>query len=218
MPESGPIPAVRYLIEMVPKWLPWMTVNLVLALIPVLIALVLFRPGRRTTALWWAGFVVFVAFLPNAPYVLTNYRWLAGPWRNAWHHDRWRYVTILPFWAVYLGAGFAAFVISVRLAQRFFERRWGRRTGRVAVVALAAASAFGLYLGRADLFSWSVVTEPGEVVEVVSAVGRGAGVVGILTAFVVLIAGYAAAIAGFDALRARRRPAEPGPVELGGAG
>jgi uncharacterized membrane protein len=52
--------------------LPWMGWNLLLAAIPVLLAWVLFRPARRRAALWWLGLAVFVAFLPNAAYVLTD--------------------------------------------------------------------------------------------------------------------------------------------------
>lgn len=221
MPERGPIPAVQYLIEMIPRWAPWMTVNLALGAIPVLLALVLFRPGRRTNPVWWAGFVVFVAFLPNAPYVLTNYRWLSGPWINAWRHDRWRYVTILPVWGLYFALGFAAFVVCVRLAQRFIADRWSEATGRVAVVLLVAGCAFGLYLGRADLFSWTVLTDPDEVVDVVAAVGRGAGLTGIVIAFVALLAGYVAVGAGIALVRRWRtagedRSATPGPQDGSG--
>lgn len=211
MRERGPVPAVQYLIEMIPRWAPWMSVNLALGAVPVLLALVLFRPGRRTGVVWWAGFVVFVAFLPNAPYVLTNYRWFTGPWINAWHHDRWRYFLIIPFWGLYFALGFAAFVVCVRRAQRFIADRWSETTGRIAAVALIAGCAFGLYLGRADLFSWTVLTDPDEVVDVVAAVGRGAGLVGIVVAFVALLAGYVAAGAVIAVVHRRGAAGGSGP-------
>src|SRR4051812_39872474 len=55
-----------------------MTVNLVLAAVPVLLALWLFlTPGARGPR-WWIGLGMFVAFLPNAPYVLTDVVHLRG--------------------------------------------------------------------------------------------------------------------------------------------
>lgn len=210
MERRGPVSALTYLLEMGAGWLPWMAVNLALAAVPAGLALVLFRRSRRVTPLWWAGVVAFVLFLPNAPYVLTSYRWLVGPWRNAWQHDRWRFATILPLWALYFAAGFVLFVVSVRWAQQFVGRRWSPTIGRVTVVALTLASAAGLYLGRADLFSWSVITEPDEVVGVVRRVGTGAGAPGIALAFVVLLAGYAVAVAAFERFGHRRGPQPSG--------
>ncbi len=51
------------------RWMGW---NLLLALVPLALALLLFRGRRERTALWWLGTAAFVAFLPNAPYVMTD--------------------------------------------------------------------------------------------------------------------------------------------------
>lgn len=204
MPERTPSEALSYLWSMAPKWAPWMTVNLLLGLLPLLLALVLFRRGRRTTPLWWLGVVVFVLFLPNAPYLLADHRWLQGPWLNAWHHNRWRFATILPVWLTYFAIGFALYATSVRLAQRFVAERWSEAAGRVVVVALTAACAVGIYLGRADLFSWAVVTEPGEVVDALGTISSSA-VVNMTIAFVGLLAGYSATMWGTSYVTRRRR-------------
>src|SRR4051812_24343730 len=50
----------------------WMVWNLALAAVPVFLAMALFRPGRRHGVGWWLGTALFVLFLPNAPYVLTD--------------------------------------------------------------------------------------------------------------------------------------------------
>ncbi len=51
---------------------PFMVWNLYLAAIPAVVALLLFRrPASRSVA-WFAGFGVWLLFLPNAPYVLTD--------------------------------------------------------------------------------------------------------------------------------------------------
>jgi uncharacterized membrane protein len=46
--------------------------NLFLALIPLVLSFYLFRPSVTRNVLWWAIFVIFAAFLPNAPYILTD--------------------------------------------------------------------------------------------------------------------------------------------------
>lgn len=46
--------------------------NLFLALIPLIFIFWLFRPSASRSVIWWAIFLIFVAFLPNAPYVLTH--------------------------------------------------------------------------------------------------------------------------------------------------
>lgn len=178
--------------------------NLLLAAIPVAIALLLFRGDRRRTLLWWAGFVAFVIFLPNAPYVLADYRWLRGPWLNAWYQDRWRFLFVLPVWAVYFGLGFFGFVVAVRLAQRSLATTWPPLLGRIAVVVLCLLSAIGIYLGRADLYSWSFVTEPQQVAEVLTDQPSIGAILRIGLAFVTLLVGYAVSVAAFDRVRLRR--------------
>ncbi len=51
---------------------PWMVWNTILAVVPLVLALALFRSGCRRSVGWWCGVVAFVAFLPNAPYVLSD--------------------------------------------------------------------------------------------------------------------------------------------------
>ena len=53
---------------------PFMLWNTFLALIPFALSLWLFKgrgSGNRRLD-WWIGCIVFIAFLPNAPYVLTD--------------------------------------------------------------------------------------------------------------------------------------------------
>src|SRR4029453_16226898 len=56
----------------------WMLWNLILAAVPLLLAVPLFRhPGRRGPG-GWLGLGVVVLFLPNAPYVVTDLVHLRG--------------------------------------------------------------------------------------------------------------------------------------------
>ena len=60
----------------------WMVWNTFLAAVPLVLALVLFQPGRNRTKGWWFGAVTFVLFLPNAPYLLTDVVHLFGDIRS----------------------------------------------------------------------------------------------------------------------------------------
>ena len=51
-------------------WIIW---NLFLAFIPLGLSFWLFRwQTKSRSLLWWIGLIVFIAFLPNAPYLLTD--------------------------------------------------------------------------------------------------------------------------------------------------
>lgn len=52
--------------------LDWMAFNMALAFLPMLLAFFLFRPSRKINILWISGFLLFILFLPNAPYVATD--------------------------------------------------------------------------------------------------------------------------------------------------
>ncbi|MCY7282219.1 MAG: DUF1361 domain-containing protein, partial [Cyanobacteria bacterium CAN_BIN43] len=64
------------------RWMGW---NLFLAIVPLILSVLLFRRTqlnssaivesrhrRRRSWLWWLGVLTFIAFLPNAPYILTD--------------------------------------------------------------------------------------------------------------------------------------------------
>ena len=55
------------------QWMGW---NLFLAIIPCVLSFILFarRSPRRLSKnpIWWFGLAVFILFLPNAPYIITD--------------------------------------------------------------------------------------------------------------------------------------------------
>ena len=138
----------------------WMTWNTLLALVPALLALLLFRPGSRRGPLWGVGLVVFLLFLPNAPYVVTDLIHLRGDVALA-SSDAAVYAGVLPLYGAFIAIGFGSYAVSLHAMGA-----WMRRTGRQRAVgtvetALHAVSAVGVLLGRvARLNSWDTVTEP----------------------------------------------------------
>ncbi len=135
----------------------WIPVNLALAAVPLLLSFVLFRWKTDRGPIWWLGVVVFVVFLPNAPYVLTDVIHL---FEQADVVPVSVLVLVLvPLYGVVLLLAFEAYVVSL-LNVREYLRAIGRaRLVLPAELTLNAACAVGIYFGRFERFnSWAVLT------------------------------------------------------------
>ncbi|MEV0249850.1 DUF1361 domain-containing protein [Nocardia sp. NPDC050712] len=158
------------LLDVVRRDFWWMAWNTVLAWIPVGLALLIFRmrpaADRRfpRSPLWWAGLVLFVLFLPNAPYVVTDLVHLRydiefvgeGP----------VVTTVLPVYAAFIGSGFLAYYLALDQLGRYLDRN-GLGTWRVPVtVTLHFLCAVGVFLGRwTRLNSWEPMVQPADTFE-----------------------------------------------------
>ena len=141
-----------YLHDLKFRFLAW---NLFLALIPAFSGAMMARSdAARMRGVPWFWAAVWLLFLPNAPYLITDLVHLQPRPPVPYWFD------ILIF-ATFAGAGILAAYSSFRDVQHVITRRFGRTAGW-AVLALAAfASGFGIYLGRdARLNSWDVFTRP----------------------------------------------------------
>jgi uncharacterized membrane protein len=138
----------------------WMAWNLMLALVPLLLACLLFFYPRRRTAAWWMGVAAFVAFLPNAPYVLTDVIHLVGDARRT-SSDMVVALALIPQYAVFFLMGFECYVLSLLLVGRYL-RQHGRASWVLPVeMGLHAMCAVGIHLGRFDrLNSWDAIARP----------------------------------------------------------
>ncbi|NJO40632.1 MAG: DUF1361 domain-containing protein [Cyanobacteria bacterium CRU_2_1] len=141
-------------------WILW---NLFLAFIPLLLSFWLYR-GRTHSRnfLWWVGFIVFIAFLPNAPYVLTDIIHLI---RGTRFSETW--VVALVFIPIHISAillGFEAYVVSLINQAIYLKRQGARQFVFWSELLTHALCAIGIYLGRFRRFnSWDFVTEPENV-------------------------------------------------------
>ncbi len=142
-------------------WIIW---NLFLAFIPFTLSFWLYR--RRSTSrtlLWWVAFAVFFAFLPNAPYLLTDIIHLIRATRSGYS----ALVLTLIFIPLHLFAilsGFEMYVISL-LNQGHYLKRIGLEKYIVgSEIATHALCAVGVYMGRFRRFnSWDLVSDPANV-------------------------------------------------------
>lgn len=137
----------------------WMSWNLFLAFVPLLLSFWLFRGRRSRSLVWWLGFLVFIAFLPNAPYVLTDVIHLVEDIRKG--YSIWTITLIvLPLYSLFILAGFEAYVLSL-INFGYYLHRQGKSQWIVATeLLLHALSAIGIYLGRFKRFnSWDFITQ-----------------------------------------------------------
>jgi len=146
----------------------WMVWNLFLAILPCVLSVWLFRFAKRRSPIWWAGLLVFVAFLPNAPYVLTDLIHLVNEiWAN--NSLLTNTLLIIPKYFLFVAIGFEAYVLSlINLGSYLKRQRLGRFVWQAEFV-LHALSAIGVYLGRFErLNSWNLVTHPKHVIHSVA--------------------------------------------------
>lgn len=144
----------------------WMGWNLFLALVPLALARFLFGHRERPRWVLIAGGAVFVAFLPNAPYVLTDVLHLPSELAVT-HGNHWLAAALVGQYLCLFATGFAAYVLSlVRLERWLTDHGTSRRTVLLVDLSLHALCAVGIVLGRVFRFnSWDVVTNPGGLLD-----------------------------------------------------
>ena len=130
--------------------------NLFLAAIPFGASLVLetLDAWRRMRPLQWASLVVWLLFLPNAPYIITDFIHL----RNRPPIPLWYDVLLLLSCA---GTGLLLGYASVMIVHRIVARHYGVVAGWTTTLLALFLSAFGMYLGRFLRWnSWEALTDP----------------------------------------------------------
>lgn len=143
-------------------WIVW---NLFLAFIPLVISVFLFRLNTRSRPLlWWIFLIAFIAFLPNAPYLLTDIIHLIRATRAG--YSVWIITLVfIPLHVFAILAGFESYVISL-INQGYYLAKQGAKKWIVPAEFLVHfLCAIGIYLGRFRRFnSWDLVTQPDVVV------------------------------------------------------
>ena len=137
--------------------------NLFLAFIPLIFSFYLFRTQARRNLFWWFSLLIFVAFLPNAPYVLTDSIHIIE--LSQQNYPAWAIVFIvIPQYVLFILLGFEAYVVSLSQIEQYLPT--SVFPYRLVVKAIAhGLSVVGVYIGRFERFnSWDFVTKPGVVV------------------------------------------------------
>ena len=122
-----------------------------------MLAVVLHDGARRGRGLVFLGTTgaVWLLFLPNAPYIVTDFV----------HVGR---VTGVPVWydaamiASFAVVGLVLGLVSILLVQGVVERRFGAAVGWLMLAPVFFLCSAGIYIGRVHrLNSWDAVTSPG---------------------------------------------------------
>lgn len=142
-------------------WILW---NLFLAFVPLALSFWLFRRQKPSRTLWWwIGAVVFLAMLPNAPYMLTDIihlirgtRIVSSTWIIA--------LVFIPLHVVAILGGFFAYVMALINVCYYLKRQLHLYGVVWAELGIHALCAIGIYLGRFRRFnSWDLIVTPGNV-------------------------------------------------------
>lgn len=143
------------------KYSGWIVWNLFLAFIPLLLSFWLFlRRTKKRSLFWWLGLIIFIAFLPNAPYLLTDIIHLIEAIRAG--YSIWiTTLVFIPLHLLAIWAGWEAYVVSVINQGHYLKRHGAVKFVFVSELIIHALSAIGIFLGRFRRFnSWDVVTKP----------------------------------------------------------
>ncbi len=146
-------------------WIAW---NLFLAFIPLALSYWLFcRKSQARSILWWVAFLVFIAFLPNAPYLLTDIIHLIKAIRD--YYSVWIITLVLiPPHLIAILAGFEAYVLSLMNLGQYFKQQGVSKFVLPAELITHAMCAIGVYLGRFKRFnSWDFLTQPDDLAKTV---------------------------------------------------
>lgn len=146
-------------------WIAW---NLFLAFIPLALSFWLFyRKSQARSILWWVAFLVFIAFLPNAPYLLTDIIHLIKAIRD--YYSVWIITLVLiPPHLIAILAGFEAYVLSLMNLGHYLKQQGVSKFVLPAELITHLMCAIGVYLGRFKRFnSWDFLTQPDDLAKIV---------------------------------------------------
>jgi len=133
--------------------------NLFLAWIPLVLALIVYDRARRgtSTPALGAPVVLWLLFLPNAPYIVTDLKYIDGFSGAPALYN----VVLLGLAAL---TGLLLGLTSLFLIHAVARRLVGTFNAWALVVTVLALSSVGIYLGRVHRWnSWDVVVRPGSL-------------------------------------------------------
>ena len=167
----------------------WMSWNLYLAFVPLALSLLLFRSRGSRSWLWWLVLLVFFAFLPNAPYLLTDVIHIVGFMHMT--NSMWMiFLIVLPVYLLFILAGFEAYVLSLINLGCYLNRMgWGKWISGAELLTHGLCS-LGIYLGRFLRFnSWDFIIQPKALTTSVFSVLASIGQLVIIAVTMVVVSG-----------------------------
>ena len=132
---------------------------------------------------------MFISFLPNAPYILTDIVHFYDAVRSI--QSVWGItLVIVPIYIIFIGIGWFAYVFSLLNVRKYLVRNQLDRYISTAELSLHLLSAIGIYIGRFIRFnSWSLITAPREFIRVLpeELIGKFPIVVILITFLIIMV-------------------------------
>jgi uncharacterized membrane protein len=144
----------------------WMAWNAMLAIIPVVLAVVFFkredqpRRGLRTFTFFFE-IVLVLLLLPNAPYIATDLIHFLETVRLS-DVSLWKLLgTEFPLYVAFVLFGLLCYAFTTDRLLYALRMRLGRTWYRVGLFGIPLLSSVGIYLGRVARFnSWDILSTP----------------------------------------------------------
>lgn len=137
--------------------------NLFLAWIPLIMAYTAWVLSLRRKWLYViipVVALVWLIFLPNAPYIITDFKHLADPRTDV---PIWFDVMMMMWFS---WTGLLLGVVSLYLMQDIVHREFGRWASWIMVFVVSILSSVGVYIGRFLRWnSWDILTDPTGIVK-----------------------------------------------------
>jgi uncharacterized membrane protein len=138
---------------------------------------------------WWLGLLIFIGFLPNAPYILTDIVHFYDAVRSI--QSVWGItLVIVPIYILFIGIGWFAYVFSLLNVRKYLAKNQLDRYISTAELSLHLLCAIGIYIGRFIRFnSWSLITAPREFIRVLpeELIGKFPIVVILITFLIIMV-------------------------------
>jgi uncharacterized membrane protein len=143
--------------------IPWdgprLHLNLALAWVPYLCSLGLVwleQEAPQHKAAWWLLFAVWLAFFPNAPYLVTDLLYLPQFQEKLWYS--------IGMFLTFSMAGLLLSMVSLYLVHSMLRVRLPAGLPGAIVLLVLLLSGLGVFLGRfVRLNSWDLLTNPRDV-------------------------------------------------------
>ena len=124
------------------------------------------QTDKKRSFFWWIGVLVFIAILPNAPYILTDIihfydavRAISSVWKIT--------LVIVPTYILFIGIGWFSYVFSLVNIRQYMSKNQLGAYITIAEFSLHLLCAIGIYIGRFIRFnSWNLVTQPKQFLQV----------------------------------------------------
>jgi uncharacterized membrane protein len=188
----------------------WMVWNGILAILPVILAIVFFKreeQPRRTVRSVTFGFelALVMVLLPNAPYIATDLIHFLETVRRS-DMSLWKLLaTEFPVYVGFVLFGLVCYSFTTDRLLYALRMRLGKAGYRTGLFVIPLVSSIGVYLGRVARFnSWDILTEPRAILHSSQAATQSLRVVKVVAGiWVLLIFVHQAYRIVHDGIRAR---------------